>query len=176
MCGTGAALRLLCGNDLQVIGIDTHGSVLFGQPDRPGRLLRGLGNSLMPRNVTHSIFDEVHWVSPSEAFKATHVLCQEHGLYMGPTSGAAWLVAEWWARQNPQARVVAILPDEGHRYQSTVYDTDWLREKGLSRAALPSSPVTVDDPRFSETVWARYPWRRRTYQELRETLKQTEFE
>jgi len=165
-CGTGAALRSLRSDAVQVIGVDTHGSVLFGQADKPGRLLRGLGNSLMPLNVQHHVFDEIHWVNAGDAFKATQILCRKYGLYMGPTSGAAWLVADWHARKSPKSVVVAILPDEGHRYQSTVYNADWIAEKGLTRASLPSNPLTVENPAFAIDEWSRFAWGRRTRAEV----------
>jgi len=165
MCGTAATLRSLC-TGLQVVGIDTHGSVLFGQPDKPGRLLRGLGNSLMPKNVDHSLFDEIHWVSAADAFKATLELNRRHALFMGPTSGAAWLVGRWWALQNPDSVVVTILPDDGHRYQSTVYNPEWTMGKGLGRAALPDAPVTVYDPRFPGEEWARLTWKCRNLNDV----------
>ncbi|MEN2792443.1 cysteine synthase family protein [Sphingomonas oligophenolica] len=165
MCGTAAALGTLC-RGLHVVGVDTHNSVLFGQPDRPGRLLRGLGNSLMPRNVDHTTFDEVFWVNAADAFLAARELHRRHALFMGPTSGAAWLTAAWWARQNPDQRVVAILPDDGHRYLSTVYNPEWIEERGLTRAALPEAPVTVDHPGFEGDRWSRFAWQRRRIEEV----------
>jgi cysteine synthase A len=161
MCGTADALRS-SHSGLWVVGVDTHGSVLFGQPDRPGRLLRGLGNSLLPRNVDQSVFDEVHWISAADAFRASRELYRRHALFMGPTSGAAWLVASWWARRNPGAVVVTLLPDEGHRYQSTVYNPDWISARSLSRPHLPDGPRMVDDPLFVEEAWTRLMWRRRS--------------
>lgn len=165
MCGTGNALRALCGT-LHVVGIDTQGSVLFGQPDRPKRLLRGLGNSLMPRNVAHDVFDEVHWVSAGDAFEAARALHRRHALFMGPTSGAAWLVGRWWAAQNPDMTVVAILPDDGHRYQSTVYNAAWIAAQGLSRAELPQGPMTVTHPGFTGDSWTRLLWGRRRLEDV----------
>ena len=48
LCGTSRALRERH-PDLHVVGVDSAGSVLFDQPDRPGRLQSGLGNSLHPQ-------------------------------------------------------------------------------------------------------------------------------
>ncbi|MDQ1504192.1 MAG: hypothetical protein QOD57_1919, partial [Actinomycetota bacterium] len=112
MCGTAAALRAGIGDAVTAVAVDTPGSVLFGQRDAPRRI-RGLGNSLMPPNLDHSAFDEVHWVSDREGFAATRALHRRHALYMGPTSGTAWMVASWKARAEPDARVVVLLPDEG---------------------------------------------------------------
>jgi S-sulfo-L-cysteine synthase (3-phospho-L-serine-dependent) len=160
MCGTAAGLRDLLGRDVAAVAVDTPGSVLFGQHDAPRRI-RGLGNSLMPANLDHAAFDEVHWVSDREGFAATRALHRRHALYMGPTSGAAWMVAEWKARLEPDARVVVLLPDEGYRYQDTVYDDGWLRRHGLRLRRLPGRPVEVDTPAEGGPEWSWLRWNRR---------------
>jgi cysteine synthase len=145
---------------LHLVGVDTHGSVIFGAPDGP-RTLRGLGCSILPANVRHSAYDEVHWVTAPEAFHATHELFRNHGLFMGPTSGASFQVASWWAEQNPQRKVVMMLPDEGYRYQSTVYNREWLSEQGIVPAAASDGPVTVAHPLDAPAAWTRLSWARR---------------
>jgi S-sulfo-L-cysteine synthase (3-phospho-L-serine-dependent) len=163
MCGTSKYLFQAFPH-LWTIGVDTHGSVLFGQPDRK-RILRGLGNSLMPKNVDHSTFNEVHWVTAAEAFLATRVLHRSHAIYMGGTSGAAYLVARWWAQQNPDARVVVLFPDEGHRYQESIYKDGWLRKQGLWLDQLPLEPRLVKHPHKAGGNWSRILWSRRTYEQ-----------
>ncbi len=164
VCGTAYYLRLAFG-DLTVVGVDTHGSVLFGQPEGK-RLLRGLGNSLIPGNVDHTVFDEVHWVSAAEAFHATRQLHRRGALFKGPTSGAAVMVARRWAERHPSARVVALLPDDGHRYQSTVYDDDWLRAQGVSLTTLPKDPTRVEHPCEAGPAWSSLAWGRRRYEDV----------
>jgi S-sulfo-L-cysteine synthase (3-phospho-L-serine-dependent) len=159
----GTAEFLRQAGPVRLVGVDTHGSVIFGQPDRP-RLVRGLGNSLVPGNVRHELYDEVHWVDAATTFHATRALHSRHCLYLGPTSGAAFLVADWWARRNPDAVVVALLPDEGHRYQDTVYSDDWLTSTGLLPALtgdVPAAPDEVRDPGDGVGGWTRMRWGRR---------------
>jgi cysteine synthase A len=166
MCGTARFLRILY-PELHLVGVDTPGSVLFGMDDRP-RLVRGLGNSILPLNLDHTQFDEVHWVGAPAAFLATRHLYRDHCLFMGPTSGAAYLVARWWSERNPDACVVALLPDEGHRYQSTVYDDGWLREKDVLLAEEPHEPRLVDHPdEVGDAGWTRIQWARRTLATVR---------
>lgn len=151
---------------LHLVGVDTHGSIIFGTPDGP-RTLRGLGSSIHPGNVRHSAYDEVHWVTAPEAFHATHELYRAHGLFMGPTSGASFQVASWWAEQNPQSTVVMVLPDEGYRYQSTVYNNAWLREQGIVPTPAPTGgPVTVDHPLDAPSGWSRLLWARRGFDDV----------
>lgn len=160
MCGTVRHLRQASEHTVAV-GVDTHDSMLFGRPDGP-RVLRGLGNSLLPANLDHTIFDEVHWCTAEEAFATTRWAHQRLALYQGPTSGAALLAARWWAREHPDALCVVMLPDEGYRYQETVYDDDWIGRQGLRLGPLPTEPRLLSRAAEPSTTWSRYPWRRRT--------------
>ena len=161
MSGTTSYLRTLF-PECRAIAVDTYHSVLFGQPDGP-RELRGMGMSLMPANLDHKIFDEVHWCTASAAYAATRDLHQRNALFMGPSSGAAYLVARWWARTNPDKLAVVMLPDEGYRYLDTVYDDEWLAARGYLGELPPEEPVAVDDPSRDDGPWTTYDWARRSY-------------
>lgn len=166
VCGISSYLRLMV-PELNVIGVDTHRSVIFGQTDAgAGRALRGLGNSLMPANVDHTAFDWVHWVGAAEAFRATRQLHREHAIFAGPTSGAAYLVADWHARSNPESLTAVVFPDEGYRYQDTVYDDAWLEAQGLRLDVLPREPVEWDRPHDGDDPWSFYRWGRREFAEV----------
>lgn len=162
--GLAAALRAVR-EPMKVIGVDTHGSTIFGQENGP-RLLRGLGSSIHPGNVRYTAYDEVNWVTAAEAFAATHALYREHALFMGPTSGASYLAAAWWARRHPNDTVLAILPDDGHRYQKTVYSGEWLASAGIRLADGPDEPVLVSHPLRAPRQWSRLLWGRRGYAEV----------
>src|SRR5262249_51208952 len=139
---SGTARHLRQGSpDLRTIAVDAHGSILFGRPDGH-RVLRGLGMSVLPANLDHTLIDEVHWLTESDAFPATRRLHRERALFMGPTSGASHLVGTWWAARNPDALTVLTLPDEGHRYLDTVYHDPWLAGLGLDPSPRPE-PRTV---------------------------------
>lgn len=164
MCGTVSSLRTVL-PECRAIAVDTHSSVLFGHPDGH-RELRGLGMSLMPANLDHGVFDQVHWCSASAAYAATRQLHRQHALFMGPSGGAAYLVARWWAAAHPAALTVVMLPDEGYRYQDTVYDDSWLRSAGHLDAPAPAEPVTVQDPTLPSGSWTAFDWNRRSYAEV----------
>lgn len=163
-CGTTAFLRELF-PEMRTIGVDTFGSVLFGQPDQV-RKLRGLGNSVLPKNLDHTLFDEVHWVTAAEAYTATRLLHQRTTLFCGGTSGAAWLVARHWAKQNPKARVVCICPDDGSRYVDTIYNDEHLWKENLWLPELPDAPREVANPLDAGPPWSRMEWGRRAYSEV----------
>ncbi len=143
LCGTARVLREAMPH-LRVVGVDSVGSVIFGQPDRPGRLQGGLGNSLVPKNVDHGQIDEVHWLNDEEAFAATLRLAASEQIFAGNSSGSVYAVAGWLSRQTPAGtRIVAILPDRGDRYAETIYNPSYREEKGVRNLHLPESPQEV---------------------------------
>jgi cysteine synthase len=167
MCGTARRLRTHF-PQMQLVGVDTHRSVVFGQPNGP-RQLRGLGNSLVPGNVDHALFDTVHWVSAAEAYRATQELHAQHGLFMGGTTGAAFMAARWHAAQNPEKTTVFICPDEGYRYLETVYNNDFIATLPGADAALPEAPEMVDNPQVEMTRWSMMQWNRRPLESVLES-------
>ncbi|MET9817274.1 MULTISPECIES: PLP-dependent cysteine synthase family protein [unclassified Streptomyces] len=125
---------------LRVVGVDTTGSTIFGQPAAP-RLMRGLGSSIYPRNVAYDLFDEVHWVAAPEAVWAARRLARDHYATGGWSVGAVGLVARWMSRVLPaEERIVAVFPDGPQRYVGTVFDDTYCRANDLL-AHLPA-----DDP------------------------------
>jgi cysteine synthase len=143
LSGTAAELKRFC-PALKVIAVDAVGSVIFGQPDNPGRLQSGLGNSLVPANVYHELVDEVHWLNDEEAFAATIKLAREEQIFAGNSSGSVYAVASWVSTQTPSdANIVAIFPDRGDRYASTIYNKAYREEKGLCTLGLPGAPRAI---------------------------------
>ncbi|PKV77463.1 PLP-dependent cysteine synthase family protein [Nocardia fluminea] len=139
---------------LRVIGVDAVGSRIFGQPDRR-RLMRGLGSSILPRNVAYADFDEVHWVGAAEAVASCRGVAAATGIAGGWSTGAAALVAGWVAEREPGARVLTVFPDGPHRYLGTIYNDDWCRAHDLLRAPA-TEPTAIATPDSAEVVgWGR---------------------
>lgn len=153
LCGTAGMLREHCPN-LLTVAVDATGSVLFGQPDRPGRLQGGLGNSLVPPNVDRSVIDIVHWLNDEEAFAATLALASHENIFAGNSSGSVYAVARWLSRQvAPETKIVAIFPDRGDRYFATIYNKVFRTEKGMRTLSLPDMPQEIA-PTEVATHWS----------------------
>ncbi|WP_175408347.1 PLP-dependent cysteine synthase family protein [Streptomyces sp. TRM64462] len=144
--------------ELRVVGVDTVGSTIFGQPARP-RLMRGLGSSIYPRNVAYGTFDEVHWVAPAEAVWTCRRLASSHYATGGWSVGAVALVAGWLARTLPaDTRIAAVFPDGPQRYLGTVYDDTYCAAHGLLEpgAAPAAEPDEIGCPADKEVErWTR---------------------
>lgn len=147
--------------EMRVVAVDTNNSVLFGHKAGP-RLLRGLGNSIMPNNLDHALVDDVHWVGALQAFAVTRDLYRRRAMFVGPTSGAAALVGGWYARTHLNETVVAIMPDEGYRYQSTVYSDDWLVAQSGWPVEIKTGPLELSEiAPAGEGDWTYMQWSRR---------------
>ncbi|KQV24306.1 MULTISPECIES: PLP-dependent cysteine synthase family protein [unclassified Kitasatospora] len=142
--------------ELRLVGVDTVGSTIFGQPAR-ARLMRGLGSSIYPRNVDYRSFAEVHWVAPHEAVWACRQLASAHYATGGWSVGAVALVADWLARTLPEGtRIAAIFPDGPQRYLETVYDDEYCTTNNLLERPPAGHPQTI--ARLDErevTGWTR---------------------
>ncbi|MGW3199179.1 pyridoxal-phosphate dependent enzyme [Streptomyces sp. NPDC001118] len=144
LCGTSRRLRRELPS-LRVVGVDCVGSALFDQPDWPQRLQSGLGNSLLPANLDHTLIDEVHWLNDREAYVASRDLVREQAIFAGNTSGSVYRVLEQLAVEAPNgSRIVGIFPDRGDRYAGTIYNDEWWASKGLMDERLAATPEWVE--------------------------------
>jgi len=141
---------------MELIGVDTVQSTIFGQPAGP-RLMRGLGSSIYPQNVDYEAFNEVHWVAPADSVWASRALATAHYATGGWSVGAVALVAGWAARTYPAGtRIAAIFPDGPQRYFDTVFNDDYCRDHGLLDRKPPPDPLTIADPADTVvTSWTR---------------------
>jgi cysteine synthase A len=161
LCGTAGGLRR-AGQNPRVIAVDSVGSVLFGQPDRPARLQSGLGNSLHPANLDPDLIDEVHWLNDREAFAGARALAADQQMFGGNTAGSVYRVLRMLASDLPAGTtVVGIFPDRGDRYAETVFDDGYWIAKHLYDMPERSKPEPVPYGR-EVSSWSNAPLPRTT--------------
>jgi cysteine synthase B len=88
-----------------------------------GHTIQGLKNmteSMVPGIYKQSKLDEKRMVEDGEAFEMTRLLAQHEGIFVGTSSGAAVAVALKIASEIDHGTIVALLPDRGDRYLSTM--------------------------------------------------------
>lgn len=141
---------------LRLIGVDTIGSTIFGQP-ATSRLMRGLGSSIYPDNVDYGAFNEVHWVAPAEAVWAARNMAATHYASGGWSVGAVALVAGWAARTSTSdTTIAAIFPDGPQRYFDTIYNDDYCNDHELLAGPPPGEPDEIASPSAAVvTRWTR---------------------
>ena len=122
-----------------VIGIaDPPGAALFsyyttGELRAEGSsITEGIGQGRITANLEGLSVDAAFQIPDAESVPACFDLLEHEGLCMGPSSGVNVAGAIRLARQlGPGHTIVTILADYGNRYQSKLFNADFLRSKGL---------------------------------------------
>ncbi|MDE5594276.1 MAG: pyridoxal-phosphate dependent enzyme, partial [Muribaculaceae bacterium] len=96
-------------------------AVLSGENAGPHKI-QGIGAGFVPGNYNASVVDRIVKVTDDDAIRGARLLAQCEGVLAGVSSGAALWAAIGEARkpENKGKTIVALLPDTGDRYLSTV--------------------------------------------------------
>jgi cystathionine beta-synthase len=123
--------------NIKVIGVDTEGSIYkhyFENTKGPihSYLIEGIGEDFIPETVDFSVIDKVISVSDRDAFSTARKLVKKDAIFVGSSSGAALHGALQIATElSKEAVMVVLLPDSGKNYLSSLYNDEWVKEKGL---------------------------------------------
>jgi cysteine synthase len=134
----GVAEALRAENPKVAIGLaDPYGAALFsyytdGELKAEGTSIsEGIGQGRITANLEGLKIDHAYRISDEEMLLAIYDLLDE-GLVMGGSTGINVAGAIRMAKDlGPGHTVVTILCDHGQRYQSKIYNPDFLRERGL---------------------------------------------
>ncbi len=101
-----------------------------------GSITEGIGIGRVTANLKGAPIDDAVHVEDAETVRHVYRLLREEGLFVGGTSGVNVAAAVRVARElGPGHTVVTVLCDGGAKYQSRLFDREWLAGKGLADAA-----------------------------------------
>jgi len=99
----------------------------------------GIGNSRVTANMEGVPTDDAIQIDDTEALRVIYQLLHKDGLFMGGSVGINVAAAVALAKQmGPGHRIVTVLCDGGARYQSRLFNAEWLASKGLAMPAIAS--------------------------------------
>jgi len=135
--GIGRYLKKEKNPDIKIIGVDPEGSI-YNQifkgrtPKTEFYYTEGIGGSLLPGTLNFEGVDEILVVKDRDAFVTARRMAREEGLLVGISSGAAVYAALKIAEKLEGNHVVVVLlPDSGRSYISTLFNDEWMKEKGF---------------------------------------------
>jgi cysteine synthase A len=102
------------------------------KPSQGGSVSEGIGQGRVTGNLDGAAIDDAFQIPDTEMLPVLYDLAQHEGLLLGGSSGINVAGAIRLARQlGPGKTVVTILCDWGSRYQSKLYNPEFMRSKGL---------------------------------------------
>jgi 2,3-diaminopropionate biosynthesis protein SbnA len=114
-----------------IIGVDAHGSVVFGTPAAP-RKLTGIGSSRPSSFITNELYDAPMLVQDEEAFAFCRALWAATGIKVGGSSGAVVAACARYLQLHPEVKnIVCVCPDSGDNYANSIFSDDWIQKQGL---------------------------------------------
>ena len=124
--------------DIAIGLADPYGAALFnwytaGELKAEGNsITEGIGQSRVTANLEGVAIDHAYQLSDAEALLQIYDLVQHEGMCLGGSSGINIAGAVRLARTlGPGKTIVTVLADLGQRYQSKIFNPDFLRERDL---------------------------------------------
>ncbi len=121
LSGTAEGLKRHNSN-IKAVAVEPDSSAVLSGGQPGSHKIQGIGAGFIPKNFNRDIADEIIRVKDNDAIAASRLLAKKEGLLVGISSGAALHAAIQLAKREENAgkTIVALLPDTGERYLSTV--------------------------------------------------------
>ncbi len=125
-------------NDIAIALADVHGAALHsyyttGELKSEGSsITEGIGQGRITANLEGAVIDRSYRIDDAEAVEIVYRLMMEEGLCLGASSGVNIAGAKRLAKEmGPGHTIVTILCDYGTRYQSKLFNPEFMKSKGL---------------------------------------------
>ena len=137
LAGVGTGLKGF-NKDIRIALADPHGAALYSYyktgelKSEGGSITEGIGQGRITANLEGFTPDDAFLIPDNEAIPLVFDLLEHEGLCLGGSSGSNIAGAMRLAKEmGPGKTIVTILCDSGTRYQSKLFNPDFLRSKDL---------------------------------------------
>jgi cysteine synthase len=152
LAGTGMALKSL-NNNIKIGCADPMGAAMHSWFTRKelkmegSSITEGIGQGRVTANIADAPVDMAFQIPDVEAIPIVFDLLEHEGLCLGGSSGINIAGAIRMARElGPGHTIVTILCDYGTRYQSKLFNPEFLRSKALPVPAWLERPGSIKAP------------------------------
>ena len=108
--------------NVKVVAVEPASSPVLSKGTAGAHKIQGIGAGFIPKTYNGEVVDKILQVTNDDAIRTSRELAGKEGLLVGISSGAAVYAAVELAKlpENEGKTIVALLPDTGERYLSTV--------------------------------------------------------
>lgn len=119
--GTGRYLKEMK-PEVEIVGVEPKSSAVLSGGRAGAHMIQGIGAGFVPKIYDGQTVDRIIAVANDDAIRTSRLLAGKEGLLTGFSAGAAVYAATQLAlqKENSEKTIVALLPDNGERYLSTV--------------------------------------------------------
>ena len=112
--------------NVKIVAVEPFKSQVLAGGKASGHGIQGIGANFVPKNFDRNVVDEIVPVKDEDAIETARLLAKEEGIFCGISSGASMYAAIEQSKktENRDKLIVAILPDTGERYLSSVLCND----------------------------------------------------
>jgi cysteine synthase A len=152
LAGVAMALKS-CNPRVRIVAADPMGAAIYswiktGKLESQGSsITEGIGQGRVTANLEGAPIDDAYQIPDAEMLPIVFDLLEHEGLCMGGSTGVNVAGAIRLAKDlGPGHTVVTVLADYGTRYQSKMFNPEFLKSKGLpvpNWLAQPRAPLTV---------------------------------
>jgi cysteine synthase len=125
--------------NVEIVCADPYGAAMWSwftngnlETNDGDSIAEGIGQGRVTKNIEGIKVDRTYRIPDQSGLTIVYQLLREEGLFLGLSSGINVAGAVRLAKESgPGQTIVTVLCDSGHKYQSTLFNRDWLASNHL---------------------------------------------